>query len=266
MPYALLLHLRPIASAPGSFSPRHAHGLFFSLLQKIDPALATRVHEAKRKPFTLTPLPQRDSLVLRVTTLDDTLFAPLLGVILVEAGAGLGLGEERYCLTQVVATPEGDGLAGHDAWEALAQPAPTWELTLRFLTPTVFATSKPGGRTRYTPLPEPRLILKSLLDSWQVHSPFPYPQGELMALREAFEFDAEIAGFHGLRHHRVEAGKGVLPGFTGTVSLRLWGENVEAAAALGRLTALAFFSGVGAKVTYGMGLALPGAGTRLVHA
>ena len=160
MPHAILLHL---AAAPGSsdrdFSPHHAHGLFFSLLQKIDPVLATRVHEAKRKPFTLTPLPRREGLVLRVTTLDDALFAPLLQAVLAEAMTGLNLGEKSYGLARVIATREGDRLAGHVSWEDLAAAAPVGEIALYIMTPAVFATSKAGGRTRHTPLPEPRLIL-----------------------------------------------------------------------------------------------------------
>jgi CRISPR-associated endoribonuclease Cas6 len=102
------------------------------------------------------------------------------------------------------------------------------------------------------------LILNSLLSSWQAHSPLIYSEVEYMALREAFDLDTEISAFHGLHHHRAEAGKSVLPGFTGEVRLKLWGDNAGAPAALGRLSALAFFSGVGAKATYGMGLTIPG--------
>ena len=41
------------------------------------------------------------------------------------------------------------------------------------------------------------------------------------------------------------------------MTLRLWSQSLEAREALGRLHALAFFSGVGAKTPYGMGLAVP---------
>ena len=106
-------------------------------------------------------------------------------------------------------------------------------------------------------MPDPRLIAGSLLDKWQAHSPFPYNPKDEAALRELFELDLEVAGFRNLRFHRVQAGKGFFPGFTGEATLRLWSQSLEAQEALGRLHALAFFSGVGAKTPYGMGLAVP---------
>jgi CRISPR-associated endoribonuclease Cas6 len=237
---------------------RYAHGLFFALLAQLDPDLAKKLHEAPRKPFTLTPLPGRNGAVsLRFTTLDGALFGPFLKALLEAAPEGLWLGEDRFLLKRVLATPEGHPLAGAMTWEELKKAPAKREVQLRFLTPTVFTTSKPGGRARYTPLSDPRLIAGSLLDKWQAHSPFPYNPKEEAALRELFELDLEVAGFRHLRFHRVQAGKGFFPGFTGEVTLRLWSDSLEVQEALGRLHALAFFSGVGAKTPYGMGLTLP---------
>jgi CRISPR-associated endoribonuclease Cas6 len=179
MPHAFLLELIPFAqeASPLHFS-LHAHGLFFALLGNIDPQKATEIHQAKRKPFTLTPLSDKHTLRLRITTLDDALFAPFLGALLEEAPRGLSLGDHPYTLTRVLATPQGHRLAGRASWEELAQAPPAQSLTLHFLTLTVFTTSKPGGRVRYLPLPEPRLILNSLLRAWQAYSPFAYSEEE----------------------------------------------------------------------------------------
>lgn len=255
MPHAFLLELAPLQDPP-SFIPfsLHAHGLFFTLLAKVDQNLAARVHEAKRKPFTLTPLPNKHILRLRVTTLDDALFAPLLRVLLEEAPRGLSLGDKPYALTRVIATPEGDRLAGKTTWEELAQAVSRQQLTLHFLTPTVFTSSKPGGRTRYVPFPDPRLILTSLLTVWQAYSPFVYSEEEAATLREVFELDVELAGFRNLHYHRIQAGKSAYPGFTGEVHLRLFSEDRQTQKAFGRLEAFAFYSGVGAKTPYGMGM------------
>ncbi|RIH88257.1 CRISPR-associated endoribonuclease Cas6 [Meiothermus luteus] len=254
MPHAVVLEL--IGEKTPLYPAKYAHGLFFALLSRMDPELAQRLHEAPRKPFTLAPLIGRNrALFLRFTTLDDGLFAPFLRVLLEAAPEGLPLGDTPYRLMRVLATPEGHSMAGTCAWAELKKAPRRREATLFFQSPTVFATSKPGGRTRYTPLPDPRLIVGSLLDKWQAHSPYPYPPREEAALRILFELDLELAGFHSLRFHRVQAGKSFFPGFTGEVTLKLHSESLEAQEALGRLSALAFYSGVGAKTPYGMGVA-----------
>lgn len=166
MPHAFLLHLVSEDPRPPRYPGLHAHGLFFALLGKIDPALAAAVHAAPRKPFTLAfpkpPSPGKE-VVLRVTILDDRLFAPVLEVLLRESLNGLALGDNLRHLARVVATPQGSPFAGRHTWEELAAAPPTRVLRLRFYTPTVFATFKPGRRTRHTPLPDLFLIAKSLL-------------------------------------------------------------------------------------------------------
>ncbi len=254
MPQAVVLELA------GEKRPHHlgryAHGLFFELLARLDPDLAGKLHEAPRKPFTLSPLAGRSGgIFLRFAFLDDALFGPFLEALLAAAPEGLALGEDRFVLKRVLATPEGHPLAGAMTWEALVNAPARREIRLRFLTPTVFVASKPGGRTRYVPLPDPRLILNSLLAKWQ-QGPYPYNPKEEAALKNAFELDTEVSFFRGLRFHRLQAGKGFFPGFTGTVGLKLWSESLEVKQALGRLERLAFFSGVGAKTPYGMGLAV----------
>jgi len=256
MPHAMVLELA--GEKRPRYLGRYAHGLFFTLLARLDPDLAAKLHGAPRKPFTLAPLPEQSgALFLRFTTLDDALFSAFLEALLAAAPKGLDLGEDRFQLKRVLATPEGHPLARTATWAELRQAPARREAHLLFLTPTVFTTSKSGGRIRYTPLPDPRLILSSLLDKWQAHSPHPYTPREEAALRELFDLDAELGGFHHLFFHRVQAGKGFFPGFTGKVHLRLWSESLQAQEALGRLQALAFFSGVGAKTTYGMGLTRP---------
>lgn len=258
MPQAFLLHLTPTEARTPKYAGLYAHGLFFTLLKKLNSELASQIHAAARKPFTLTPLPRRDGLILRVTTLDDGLFAPLLKTLLQESVHGLPLGDQPFMLTRVISTPEGDPLAGFTSWQDLAQAGRTRTLTLSFHTPTVFTTSKADKRTRHTPLPEPFLIVKSLLSSWQYHSPLAYPETNQAALLSVFELDLEITRFHNLRFGKVRAGKGFFPGFTGQVEIYCHSDSLEVQQALATLHALAFFSGVGAKTTYGMGLVIPG--------
>lgn len=267
MPHAFLLHLTSSDPRPPRYPGLYAHGLFFALLAKLDPGLAAAVHAAPRKPFTLavlepTPPARRGGetggeVVLRATTLDDDLFGPLLGVLLREGVAGLALGDHPYRLARVVATPQGSPLAGRHTWEELAAAPPTRCLRLRFHTPTVFATSKPGRRTRHTPLPDPFLIAKSLLTSWQYHSPLRFSDTEAAALLTLFELDLELTRFADLRFERAQAAKGFFPGFTGAVEVYCHSESLEAQRALGMLQAYAFYAGVGAKTAYGLGLTMP---------
>lgn len=267
MPYAFLLYLTSSDPRPPRYPGLYAHGLFFALLGRLDPGLAAAVHAAPRKPFTLAvleppPPPHRGregsgEVVLRVTTLDDGLFGPLLGVLLREGVVGLALGDQPYRLARVVATPQGSPLAGHRRWEELAAAPPIRCLRLRFCTPTVFATSKPGRRARHTPLPDPFLIAKSLLSSWQHHSPLRFPETEAAALLTVFELDLELTRFADLRFERAQAAKGFFPGFTGAVELHCHSDSLDVQRALGILQAYAFYAGVGAKTAYGLGLTMP---------
>lgn len=269
MPHAFLLHLTSSDPRPPRYPGLYAHGLFFALLGKLDPGLAAAVHAAPRKPFTLAALEPSPpagrggearspgEVVLRITTLDDGLFGPLLGVLLREGVDGLALGDQPYRLARVVATPQGSPLAGRRTWEELAAAPPTRCLRLRFRTPTVFATSKPGRRARHTPLPDPLLIAKSLLSSWQHHSPLRFPEVEAAALLAVFELDLELTRFADLRFERAQAAKGFFPGFTGAVEVHCHSDSLEAQRALGILQAYAFYAGVGAKTAYGLGLTMP---------
>lgn len=267
MPHALVLHLTSNDPRPPRYPGVYAHGLFFALLSKIDPALASAVHAAKRKLFTVGVLQPTlpagrvgkagGVVALRITTLDDRLFAPMLEILLMQGLEGLTLGDQSYLLPRVSATPQGNPFAGSQTWEELLATSPTRRMRLRFHTPTVFATSKPGGRTRHTPLPEALLIAKSLLSSWQAHSPLGFSDKEVALLLRYFELDLELTRFAGLRFEQTHAGKGVFPGFTGAAEVFCHSDNLEVHRALGILQAYAFFAGVGAKTAYGLGLATP---------
>ena len=253
MPHALLLHLTPTRGAP---TPKdlslYAHGLFYHLLETLDPTLSARVHAAKRVPFTLFARRRQESVVLRVTTLDDALFSPLLKVVLHESVSGLSLGQDSYRVAHVLATPEGHPDAGHTSWEALLCAEPTRWLELRFVTPTVFSTSRSDGKRHYTPLPLPRLILKSLLNTFQTFSPQPYSDVHVAALETLFDEQLQVRRYT-LQTEPYRAGKTSLVGFKGSVTLH-YPENTEQVTdTLGRFAALAFYSGVGAKTPYGMG-------------
>ena len=251
MPHAFLLHLTPTTHTPTHpYLHQYTHGLFYHLLETINPTLSAHIHAATRNPFTLWAREERGGILLRVAILDDALFQPLLGVVLQESLTGLELGHDRYRVARVLATPEGHRDAGFLSWEDVLCAPPTDRLELHFLTPTVFATSKNDKRL-YTPLPLPRLVLKSLLTAFQRYSPRPYSEPEAGALEEAF---GEVVVLrHDIETRLHKAGKARLTGFVGSATLRYTDSAVAVNKVLGRLGQLAFFSGVGAKTPYGMG-------------
>lgn len=253
MPHAFVLEL----VSPEGRNPLHpglyAHGLFFALLKKLDPNLASKVHAAQRKPFTLAAFNHKHSLHLRFTTLNDELFAPLLKTLLHESVGGLRLGDQSLVLQRVLATPQGHRLAGQQTWAQLCNQPALRQMHLRFLSPTVFTTSKADKRTRHTPLPDPLLVIKSLLRSWQIHSPWAYSELNAAALQSVFELDLELVGFSELSCQKTFAGKAQYSGFVGDARFHLHSDSIEVQQALGRLSAYAFYSGVGAKTTYGLG-------------
>lgn len=252
MPHAFLLHLIPLHGKPTLEHPAlYTHGLFYTLLERIDPELSAAVHAAKRNPFTLSTRTRKDGVLLRITTLDDTLFSPLLGVALEGSLSGLELGRDTYRVARVLATPEGDPDAGYLSWDELACAESTDRLEFHFLTPTLFSTSWGKGR-QYTPLPLPRLVFGSLLRTYQTFHPEPYDEMVRVKLEEALEREVVITR-HTLRTEPYRAGKTPLTGFVGSAGFRYLGRTPQVSRALGRLGSLSFFSGLGVKTSYGMG-------------
>lgn len=249
MPHAFIVDLVSERAAPPRQPHQVAHGLFYHLLSLISPELSAAVHTAGRVPFTLAAQPERGGMRLRVTLLDDELFGPLLSVLLTGA-QGWRLGAGEYRIEQVLATPEGHRRAGFTAWADLAAAPPRSSLALEFLMPTVFATSGQSGKRMYTPVPETRLVLGSLLRSYQAFALHPFENPDVLADALADRVSVTRLNIHTEKHL---AGKHEYTGFVGKVAWHLQEDDAALRQALGRLAALAPYSGVGTKTPYGMG-------------
>lgn len=263
MPHAFVLDLTATSKNPTLMYPsQYAQGLFYNLLEQIDPDLSTRVHASKqRNPFTLWCKPVYDKKTLtgarlRVTLLDDALFQPLLQTTIYRSLEGLTLGQSAFAIRRVLATPEGDRDAGVLPWHDVAETMRTGKgceaLQLRFITPTVFTTSAPAGDRLYLPLPDPRLLCSSLLRVYQRFHPEPLEDRLVCQLNEVFAHYLEVQAVD-INSSRAQAGKAKLTGFRGTVTLKTHRHAPEVTRALAALGQLAFYSGVGAKTSYGMG-------------
>ena len=113
MPHAFVLDLTATSQNPSlEYPSQYAQGLFYSLLEHIDPDLSAKVHASKqRNPFTLwcKPIHHHKKLTgarLRVTLLDDALFQPLLQTTIYQSLAGLKLGQSAFAISRVLATPK----------------------------------------------------------------------------------------------------------------------------------------------------------------
>ena len=152
--------------------------------------------------------------------------------------------------------------AGTGTCEALARlhliggrrPAPRVEL--QFTTPTTF-----HSQGRSMPLPLPRLVFGSLLDRWNAFAPLRIDPEILVVVEQA----CTIARYD-LRTEAVPLGGGLQIGFVGRCTYGLPpGRGIRPAdeyawRVLHLLANFAFFAGVGAKTTMGMGTVrmLPG--------
>ncbi|NBT20456.1 MAG: CRISPR system precrRNA processing endoribonuclease RAMP protein Cas6, partial [Proteobacteria bacterium] len=152
--------------------------------------------------------------------------------------------------------------AGTGTCEALARlhliggrrPAPRVEL--QFTTPTTF-----HSQGRSMPLPLPRLVFGSLLDRWNAFAPLRIDPEILVVVEQA----CTIARYD-LRTEAVPLGGGLQIGFVGRCTYGLPpGRGIRPAdeyawRVLHLLASFAFFAGVGAKTTMGMGTVrmLPG--------
>ena len=147
--------------------------------------------------------------------------------------------------------------AGTATFEALARAhlvggrRPPGRVEVAFATPTTF-----HSQGRSLPLPLPRLVFGSLIDRWNAYAPLRIDP-EVLAVVE----QAVIIGRYELRTELVPLGGGVQVGFVGRCGYVLPpGRGIRPAdeyawRVLHLMAAYAFFSGIGAKTTMGMGTA-----------
>jgi CRISPR-associated endoribonuclease Cas6 len=145
--------------------------------------------------------------------------------------------------------------AGSATFEALARThlvggrRPPTRVDLVFTTPTTF-----HSQGRSLPLPLPRLVFGSLIDRWNAYAPLRIDP-EVLAVVD----QAAIIGRYELRTELVPIGGGVQVGFVGRCGYVLPpGRGIRPAdeyawRVLHLMASYAFFAGIGAKTTMGMG-------------
>ncbi|WP_131765429.1 CRISPR system precrRNA processing endoribonuclease RAMP protein Cas6 [Candidatus Protofrankia californiensis] len=134
-----------------------------------------------------------------------------------------------------------------DPWPfaRLASAGPTRRVRLRMLTPTFFSRN---GRD--LPLPEPVLIVRSLLTRWNAHAPAALAIGDDGARELVGAVFLEAVSGASRQVSVTEQIRQV--GFVGDAELRLL-KTASAADVFGALTRFAAIVGVGAQATHGFG-------------
>jgi CRISPR-associated endoribonuclease Cas6 len=279
MPYAIVIHAFPRTNLPLAHAQgKILHGLFYELLQKASAAKGDEVHSVEGlKPFSTALLlneRQRraesiragEEVKIRFTFLDDALYPLLARYFLSTPDLSLDLVRTELTVARILSTPQSG-----EEWAGYASFADTWErasaqekiFSFLFVTPTFF---KRGGGPAYPdliiPLPLPDLLFGSLLRNWNQFSPVSFIEAAL--LKEVCAHHLEVM------HHRITSQLARLvfprgdghyrttswPGFVGTCSFRLVElHDPTIIKTLNALADFAFYSGIGAKTTMGLGIA-----------
>lgn len=243
---------------------RAAHALLLQTVQKQDAALAQSLHDEEgMKPFTVSNLlghRKNGKLVagstcsLRFTTLKHPLSELLL--LSTQKGGNLAPGslvELDYLPFEVLAVTTDQHVlewASAAAYEELAarhlpaEGSAPRRIAFQFTSPTAFNTQ---GRTQ--PLPLPRLVFQSLLLRWNAVAPRSFPEETIRFAEECLA----ISRFQ-LKSRSVPLKEGGLRmGAVGEVTFATLNYDRYWMGILHTLAEFAFFAGVGAATTLGLG-------------
>ena len=234
MPAAIVLLLR----GPKAPHPLHLRGWVYHVLAARYPEL----HDMPGpKPFSLAVGANGGSAWIRVAFLDDHVARSFSEHVWSAPSRPIPLRSGSMKIKQILELSH--ALSGQKTWDELLRTRPAADLSLKFLTPTFFRR-----RGFNYPMPEPGLVLGSLIAKWNAFAPEAVPESVSTTLTEGVTvrfFSGRTQG--AVAHERVV-------GYLGRVTYHLPDASSKEAAWLARLGELAFFSGVGAKTTLGFGL------------
>lgn len=281
---ALVLTLEPAveASIP-AFLGQATHAWFLAQVQQAAPRFSQALHDDRpTKPFTASSLwfqtrqPLENSVRLsigqhcyvRITSVESALSRYVLDTLVPGwTGATIYLCGVPFHVRNVALSSAEHPQAACVSYETLIQNAarsrPPADLTLQFLSPTVFRRTPPrdapfGDEPRNVPFPLPELVFGGLLAVWNTFAPQPIP-GELLE----FARDCVVVSRYSLQTRLVEFSggrRGRVGGFEGTCRFAIrspgaaWGRHIAL------LAAFAPLAGIGWRTAMGLGQ------TRLVGA
>lgn len=184
-----------------------------------------------------------------MTTYEEGLSQLLTGGVLPNLPAEVELEGGIFAPRKTVLDPSGHLWAGQTTYACLAnhdlleQKPHRFTLRLLFASPTTFRSS---GRN--IPLPLPGLVFGSLVERWNAFSSVTIPA----EVRRYAEECLSVAR-HTIRTRLVEVAGGKQVGFVGSCSYIATNQDPYWWRLINLLADFAFYSGVGAKTTMGMG-------------
>ncbi|MEZ0322334.1 MAG: CRISPR-associated endoribonuclease Cas6 [Thermus sp.] len=221
----------------GPPEPLGLRGFFYGLLREVAP----EVHDQGENPFALGFGGKEGAFWARVSLLREDLYGKLSPRLFALEGEEVRLGKP-FRVRAVL--QEGHPWAGVTTYPRLFQNPLGPDLPLRFHSPTFFRR-----KGVHYPLPEPRLVLESLLRRLEAFGPVKAPEG----VREALLERTTVRWLEG-RTLKAETEVDSV-GFVGRVVYHLPRAAEEEQAWLWALGRFAFFAGVGAKTALGYGRA-----------
>ena len=268
MPISAVLYLMPMENV--RIRPtmgHHAHGAFLSLLQLGNPERAEQLHaQSDQKPFTVSPLIGNSRLEdgwlrfqagtvchIRITFLQDDLFADLGRVFYSNAQQEIRLGSAIFRLDRLISSPS-EKWSNHQSYQNLLDSAASEaEIRLKFYSPTSFRPMrshqqvKAESNTASTILDLVRCC-RSWLRKWNAFAPQPIDKLQLLS---AVEKNLRLTQING-RLRQLDFGKFKENGFVGDCSFEMVSDS-DQIRWINLLTDFAFYAGTGHKTTMGMG-------------
>ena len=244
------------------------HASFMGLVHRLDPKMATKLHEVNsERPFTLSLFHRtfpnegkgkeaggKQEYWLRVTSLDGELSRLLLELALSPDGLEpLKLLDAEFEIAKVYHSPMEHPWAGQSSFEELynngiaitRREGNTHIIGLQFVSPTAFRIV--NSRLNM-PLPLPHLVFRSLAEKWNAFSPLP-----LRVNWQEFDRVVTIARHH-LETQLLDFGHYAQVGFIGKCWYLIDNKaSFQLLHTLQTLAEFAFYAGVGRKTAMGMG-------------
>ena len=265
--YSIALHLRPEREGTIRATMGHqVHSAFLKTIERADKALAEVLHHPSlpMRPFTvssLLDLPQArngrilvtpaKTYTLRFTVLYPPVFQQFMNRFLHGGGRPtLRLDRVTFQIHEILATPDASPWSGYTSFDKLlAQAQPERDIILEFLSPTAFNLGQRKWGKQFAILPEPTLVFRSLLRTWNAFSPTPFAEEPI----EEYLGDQVVVKRYTAESHMHQYPRHFQVGFTGTATYGLMADDDAIRRQLNALADFAFYAGVGYKTTMGMG-------------
>ena len=254
---SVVLKLLPLRVPPNPKPmARAVHAVMLQAIKHYDPYLAETIHNTSSvKPFTASDVFMwQEHYMIRLTATTRSVAQALERALrsdgILAPRARLDLAGAQFEVAAAATRPEAHPWAGQTAYSNLAMPwlyrhyAPTSRLTLEFASPVTFKSNEMN-----VPVPMPVWVFGSLSEKWNAFAPTPLPE----SLREFAATQVALSRYD-LRTVAMPFKDGAMKfGAVGVATYTAPRSDSALWYALHLLADFAFYAGVGAGTTMGLG-------------